>query len=137
MKEELNAKILKSIDIIIFVNDNKEKAISTKILKQKIRNLKEKNIIFCVNKSDLITKKDNFKKDYKNINKDILGSAEPIFVSALNKDGIDALKEKINDFVDKKLGLISDDEMLTSITRPLHGVINLEDIQEQEKKFCC
>lgn len=137
MKEELNVKILKSIDIIIFVNDNKEKAISTKILKQKIRNLKEKNIIFCVNKSDLIAKKDNFKKEYKKINKDILGSAEPILVSALNKEGIDTLKEKINDFVDKKFGLISDDEKLTSVTRPLHGVINLEVNQTPEKTKCC
>ena len=50
MKEEMNTRILKKIDIIIFVNDNVHKKLEVNIVSKKFKNLKEKNIIICVNK---------------------------------------------------------------------------------------
>lgn len=137
MKDELNINILKDIDIIIFVNDNKEKQISIKILRQKCRNYQEKDLIFCINKLDLIKNRKAFEKEYKENNKKILGNNEPIFVSALNKEGIDTLKDKINEFIDKKYNLIDDDEKQTSVTRSLHGVKYLDNTQDKKKKSCC
>jgi small GTP-binding protein len=140
MKEELTPRIIKKIDIIIFVNDYKQMEISNKVLMQRLSNLKGKNIIFCINKSDLIHQGEIVKNEYIKINKPILGNNEPIFVSAKTNEGIEDLNDKISEFVQNKLNNISmndDSSHLTSVTRPLHGVINLDDfhIEQNNKKF--
>ena len=65
MEKSLN--ILKKAEIIIFVNDNENLEVQNKIIEQKIT-LFGKKIIFCINKSDLISKKKSFIIDYKNTN---------------------------------------------------------------------
>ena len=120
--------------------------ISNKVLMQRLSNLKGKNIIFCINKSDLIRQRDIFKNKYININKAIIGgNNEPIFVSAKTNEGIEDLNDKISEIVQNKLNnnsMNDNSSHLTSVTRPLHGVINLDDFHHEQnnKKFwekCC
>ena len=135
MKEEMNTRILKKIDIIIFVNDNQHKKLEVNIVSKKFKNLKEKNIIICVNKSDLIKNKADFIKEFLNINKGILINNEPILVSALNNEGIEELKDILDDFAKKKFdSKVVENKRLTSVERPLNGVMNLENYEEVEQK---
>ncbi len=142
LKEELTPRILKIIDVIIFVNDNEQKEIETKILMQKINSLKEKNIIFCINKLDLIQEKEVYKNDYVTKNKKILGKNKPIFVSAKNGEGIDELKEKINDVAkikfdkEKEINETSSSHQ-SSVTRSFNSAVGLEEVNENAKKTCC
>ena len=94
IKKELDNRLLKIIDIFIFVNDNKNISMYDLIISKKI-NLKGKNIIFCLNKVDLIKDKKKFIKEYikkndKSLGKD--GKNNLCIVSALNREGIDELK---------------------------------------------
>ena len=110
--------ILKKIDIIIFVNDKDNPKIKTELIKQKIT-LLDKEIIYCINKSDLlpIGLKDNTKKIYLNQN----DNNEPLFISALSGEGIEELKEKINEIgnkiIEERNKLKDDDETSNSISR--------------------
>ena len=131
------------MDIIIFVNDDKQNEISSKILKRNISNLKGRNVIYCINKSDLINQKGIYKNEYMKVNKAIIGkNNEPIFVSAKTGEGINDLKDVISDIVQKKFNNDSTDDNsshLTSVTRPFHGTFNLDDIQNVEqnhRNFC-
>ena len=141
MKEELTPRILKKIDVIIFVNDNEQKEIETKILMQQINSLKEKNIIFCINKLDLIQEKEVCENEYVTINKKILGKNKPIFVSAKNGEGIDELKDKINYYANIKFD--KEDEInetssshQSSVTRSLNSVGSLNDVNEDDICTC-
>ena len=143
MKEELTPRIIKKMDIIIFVNDDKQNEISSKILKRNISNLKGRNVIYCINKSDLINQKGIYKNEYMKVNKAIIGNNnEPIFVSAKTGEGINELKDVISDIVQKKFNNDSTDDNsshLTSATRPFHGTFNLDDIpnvEQNHRNFC-
>ena len=143
MKEELTPRIIKKMDIIIFVNDDKRNEISSKILKRNISNLKGRNVIYCINKSDLINQKGIYKNEYMKVNKAIIGNNnEPIFVSAKTGEGINELKDVISDIVQKKFNNDSTDDNsshLTSVTRPFHGTFNLDDIpnvEQNHRNFC-
>ena len=142
LKEELTPRILKKIDLIIFVNDNEQKEIETKILMQKINSLKEKNIIFCINKLDLIQEKEVYKNDYVTINKKFLGKNEPIFVSAKNDEGIDELKDKINYYANIKFDKEEENNEnssshQSSLTRSFNSAVGLEDVNEDANRTCC
>ena len=143
MKEELTPRIIKKMDIIIFVNDDKQNEISSKILKRNISNLKGRNVIYCINKSDLINQKGIYKNEYMKVNKAIIGkNNEPIFVSAKTGEGINDLKDVISDIVQKKFNNDNTDDNsshLTSATRPFHGTFNLDDIpnvEQNHRNFC-
>ena len=142
MKEELTPRIIKKMDIIIFVNDDKQNEISSKILKRNISNLKGRNVIYCINKSDLINQKGIYKNEYMKINKAIIGNNEPIFVSAKTGKGINELKDVISEIVQKKFNNDNTDDNsshLTSATRPFHGTFNLDDIpnvEQNHRNFC-
>ena len=141
MKEELTPRIIKKMDIIIFVNDDKQNEISSKILKRNISNLKGRNVIYCINKSDLINQKGIYKNEYMKINKAIIGNNEPIFVSAKTGKGINELKDVISEIAQKKFNNDNTDDNsshLTSATRPFHGTFNLDDIPnvEQNHRNC-
>ena len=131
--------ILKKIDIIILVNDNNNLAIKFDILKQKI-NINDKKFIFCINKKDLFSSKINeIKSNYSKINKI---RNEPIFVSAMNGEGIEELKKKINlmgtEIIEKKNKKGNINEFPNSIKRKLDNTIiqNLEEVQQRKKKSC-
>ena len=136
MEKSLN--ILKKAEIIIFVNDNENLEVQNKIIEQKIT-LFGKKIIFCINKSDLISKKKSFLNDYKNTNKKILENNNNIFiVSAKDGDGIKGLKESINslaiDILKEKKTQKSESDKATTVERQFNEVkiINLDNIQEVE-----
>lgn len=136
MEKSLN--ILKKAEIIIFVNDNENLEVQNKIIEQKIT-LFGKKIIFCINKSDLISKKNTFLNDYKNTNKKILENNNNIFiVSAKDGDGIKGLKESINslaiDILKEKKTQKSESDKATTVERQFNEVkiINLDNIQEVE-----
>ena len=141
IKRELNNKLLRIIDIFIFVNDNSNISAYNSIISKRI-NLKGKNIIFCVNKLDLIKDKKKFIKEYIKMNEKIIGKdgkKNLYLVSAFNGEGIDELKEKIleyaniiNEQKDDKI-----DRKLTSVSRKY---IYLEDNnahKDKGKKKCC
>ena len=141
IKRELNNKLLRIIDIFIFVNDNSNISAYNSIISKRI-NLKGKNIIFCVNKLDLIKDKKKFTKEYIKMNEKIIGKdgkKNLYLVSAFNGEGIDELKEKIleyaniiNEQKDDKI-----DRKLTSVSRKY---IYLEDNnahKDKGKKKCC
>ena len=62
--------ILENIDIFVFVNDNKKKEIK-KLIYPKV-DFKNKKYIYCINKLDLIKKEEEFEKEYKEKNKNII-----------------------------------------------------------------
>ena len=137
----MNNKLLRIIDIFIFVNDNSNISAYNSIISKRI-NLKGKNIIFCVNKLDLIKDKKKFTKEYIKMNEKIIGKdgkKNLYLVSAFNGEGIDELKEKIleyaniiNEQKDDKI-----DRKLTSVSRKY---IYLEDNnahKDKGKKKCC
>ena len=126
--------ILKKIDIIIFINDKDNPKIKTELIKQKIT-LLDKEIIYCINKVDLlpIGLKENTKKKYLNQN----GNNEPLFISALSGEGIKELKEKINEIgnkiIEKRNKQKGIDDTTNSISR--QSINNLEEAP-QSRKTC-
>ena len=130
--------ILKKSDILIFVNDKDILKINKELIKKKITLLNVKKI-YCINKVDLLPKelKENTRKKYLKEN----GKNEPLFVSALSGEGIEKLKEKINEFgneiIEERNKQNNYDETTNSVSRGKSSV-NLKDIEEiiKSKKNC-
>ena len=141
LKNELDTRLLKLIDIFIFVNDNTNLNIYDSIIKKKI-SIKGKNIIFCINKSDLIKNKKKFTKEFIKNNQNIIGKDEKenlFIVSAANKEGINELKEKIIDYAiniaekkDKK-----NNDRLSTLSRSTTFLENDKEFVFENKKKCC
>lgn len=132
--------ILKKIDIIFLVNDNNNLAIKFDILKQKI-NINDKKFIFCINKKDLFSNQImEIKTNYSKINKI---RNEPIFVSAMNGEGIKELKKIINsigvEIIEKKQKQETINEYPNSVKRKFDNTIiqDLEEVQQDNKKKSC
>ena len=141
IKRELNNKLLKIIDIFIFVNDNSNISTYDSIISKRI-NLKGKNIIFCVNKLDLIQDKKKFTKEYIKKNQKILGKDGKnnlYLVSAFNGEGIDELKEKIFEYANiiNEQRDDKNDRKLTSVSRQCIYLEKDNSHKNEGKKKCC
>ena len=89
---------LDSVDIIIFVNDKNQIKALTSIVEKKIL-LSDKIVICCINKMDLFSdgELEPILAKYKLENEEL--KDKPIFVvSAQTSEGINELKDKVNDY---------------------------------------
>ena len=128
--------LLPNVDIIIFVNDEKQIKAYTNFVEDKIL-LSEKKIICCINKMDLISdaEKNKVLKEYKLENDEL--EDQPIFlVSAKSKEGIEELSKRINEYAINIIDKIIDSSKKTENTMELKNErFSIEKLRE--KKKCC
>jgi len=123
--------------IIIFLNDNEHLIINYKILERKlgINGIAKKKLLFCINKADLIPKKNinNVKQKYMESNKKPFFK-EPMFISCKTGEGIKDLKNKILDLgndIAEEMNKGQDEKQTTLDRRK--SAITLNEVTIKEK----
>ena len=128
---------LDKVDIIIFVNEKDRLDVDTSIIEKRVL-LSNVKIICCINKKDLFSDAENEKtiKEFKEKNKK-LEDKPIILVSAKTSEGIDKLKDKINEYsiniVDKK---INEFEIENNPFNLDYKQKNKRDNKKDEECFC-
>ena len=120
---EKSLKMMEESDLILFVLNNNEEI--TDDIKELLNNLKDKNYIIIINKTDLETK---INLDNININKDNI-----IKMSIKNKEGIEELKNKIIEIFNIK-EIEGNDPTYLSNSRSI-GILEscLKDVEDVEE----
>ena len=130
-------RFLDKVDIIIFVNEKDRLDVDTSIIEKWVL-LSNVKIICCINKKDLFSDAENEKtiKKFREKNKK-LGDKPIILVSSLTSEGIDKLKDKINEYsiniVDKK---INEFEIENNPFNLDYKQKNKRDNKKDEECFC-
>ena len=124
--------LLDKANIIIFVNNKDELDVNTSLIEERVL-LSDVKVICCINKKDQFSDAENAEviKIFKEKNEK-LKDKPIILVSALTSDGIEELKNKINEYsiniVDKSLNETQDKNI------PI--ILNSKLIKKEEKKCC-
>ena len=123
---------LDKANIIIFVNNKDELDVNTSLIEERVL-LSDVKVICCINKKDQFSDAENAEviKIFKKKNEK-LKDKPIILVSALTSDGIEELKNKINEYsiniVDKSLNETQDKNI------PI--ILNSKLIKKEEKECC-
>ena len=124
--------LLDKANIIIFVNVKDKLDVNTYLIEKRVL-LSDVKVICCINKKDQFSDAENAKiiKNFKEKNEKL--KDEPIILtSALTSDGIDELKNKINEYSIN----IMNNKM--NVTQNENVCINLNSkLSIKEKKKCC
>ena len=124
--------LLDKANIIIFVNDKDKLDVNTYLIEERVL-LSDVKVICCINKKDQFSDDENAKiiRIFKEKNEK-LKDKPIIMVSALTYDGIEDLKNKINEYsiniVDKKLNETQNKNIPIDLNSKLI---------KKEKKKCC
>ena len=123
---------LDKANIIIFVNNKDKLDVNTSLIEERVL-LSDVKVICCINKKDQFSDAENAEviKIFKKKNEK-LKDKPIILVSALTSDGIEELKNKINEYsiniVDKSLNETQDKNI------PI--ILNSKLIKKEEKECC-
>ena len=124
--------LLDKANIIIFVNVKDKLDVNTYLIEKRVL-LSDVKVICCINKKDQFSDAENAKiiKNFKEKNEKL--KDEPIILtSALTSDGIDELKNKINEY---SINIMYNK---MNVTQNENVCINLNSkLSIKEKKKCC